>query len=128
MRLHALAAVATLIVHLTSVGGGLVYLCMMDGRARTACCCPEGDERHAPERPAISSARCCEISAIAPNAVVGVSEKRAVADPVPSVAAAIPGFALAASSADVAVPSAGRDLPSLRSGPPRYLEIRTLII
>ncbi len=126
MRVHALAAVATVLVHLSSAVSGLVYVCELDGQARGACCCPR-DERLL-ERTDVSFGCCCDISVVEPNAVAGVSEKRALAGPAPALSA-VPGIALAAPSGDLATRFPSRDSSGARrGGPPLYLEIRTLII
>lgn len=125
MRIRGVAAIAALIAHLAGAGGGLLYLCRMDGRVRTACCCPEGDRRPAAERASMSAACCCEVSAVEPAGVAGPCERRAADEPAASLAAS--AVLPAASPGAITAWHASPD-PSPGGKPRLYLAIRTLII
>jgi hypothetical protein len=126
MNVQGFAALATLILHfLTSAGGGLEYLCKIDGQARRACCCAR--ERHFNGSSTVSSQGCCDVRAFEANWEPTLPDKR-TADPVPTLFALTPpSRACLAQIGSTAAEQLRPDLPP-PGGPPLFLRIRTLLI
>lgn len=107
----------------------LTYVCAMDGRVRTECCCaPHGDEASEAEHAAFERVGCCEI-----RSERGVVATSLAPDPDRAPIAAPAALQLTRSSSAVAEPwslrfaSASRG-PPCAVGPPLYLRLRVLLI
>lgn len=126
MTAQAFAALAAVVIHLfSSVAGGLLYLCKMDGQVRSACCCHH--ERQADERSAIARECCCEVSVVAAAAEPTLADKRLV-DPAQGPLSLLPGLLPPSTRHGTAVPVLVDVGPSPPGGPPLFLKLRTLLI
>ncbi len=68
----------------------VTYLCSMDGKVRSSCCCPTSvKQREAAPLTSMKGACCCEISTIAPSKTAAIDPPKANAELQPPTVAVV---------------------------------------
>jgi hypothetical protein len=92
-RLVPIAFALMVLLPSIAFGGRSEYLCRLDGKVRSSCCCPAAAQKHAPAGPvAIRGECCCTIFETAPARAQPATENQTAGSRshVPAVVASAP--------------------------------------